>query len=78
MMLSTSLAGRAACGKQAIRLAVSIRYTSSSTHRRYGQHSTLPSTSKPQNSDAIKAKLIKEANDGDRGYLAFTKSSLFK
>lgn len=55
-------------------LRSSVRHASKTTHRGDGLKSTLPSTSKPQSKDA----LIKEANDGDRGYLAFTKSSLFK
>lgn len=76
-MLASRLAGRqlaSVLGKQSI----SIRFASSSTSRNDGLKSTLPSTSKPESINALRKNLPKEALDGDRGYLAFTKSSLFK
>lgn len=75
-MLSSRLAGQqitSVIGKHTVRLA------SSSTIRSDGLRSTLPSTSKPESSNALRKNYLpKEALDGDRGYLAFTKSSLFK
>lgn len=69
------------CGKQPLRIyerrfTVQIRLAStSSSHGISGIKSTLPSSSSP--ADLLKA-LPKGHDDGDRGYLAFTKASLFK
>lgn len=51
------------------------RWASQSAKTTRGVKSTLPSSSSPGN--LLKA-LPKEHDDGDRGYLAFTKASLFK
>ncbi|MCO5549518.1 hypothetical protein L7F22_002990 [Adiantum nelumboides] len=54
---------------------IRLSSTSSSSHGHSGIKSTLPSSSSPES--LLKA-LPKEHDDGDRGYLAFTKASLFK
>jgi hypothetical protein len=66
------LVARQAFSSSGFRSQAFVRLSSS------GIRSTIPSTSKPEKSSALKTRLSKDDDDGDRGYLAFTKSSLYK